>query len=228
MQEKKNSKSRRVIYVDASFNNETKEAKIGLYDKEDSRLDSLLVKKVTNSGEAEKYAVLYACIYSKRKNITDRKIHILNDNYHVTQDEQIRKICQYFDIGISWIPREINAIADKGTKLAINIKEEESHLLSLFYDIMVEQNFTPTQISSTPQETLEPLLHELFLLKGDILHNALRILLAQSKTKQTSIGAFGKYLKDNYPHLNYNSPKKELEKYPEIFTIINQNHVKLK
>ncbi|MEA2028271.1 MAG: hypothetical protein U9N49_04790 [Campylobacterota bacterium] len=210
MEENKNNITRKILYVDASFDNETKEAKISLYDKEDNRLDTLLIKKASNNNEAEKYAILYACIYTKKKNIFSRKVHILNDNYNATQDEQILRICQYFQVGISWIPREINAIADKGTKLDINIKEKESNMLELFYDILINNPFENATKDCK---------------KRDILLHAVN-QLTLNNVSQVSIGQVGKYLKDNNPFFEYSSLKKELEKYDDF--IIMDNDVKLK
>jgi len=220
MEENQDNKSRRIIYVDASFDHETKKAKISLYDKEENKLDTLLIKKATNNSEAEKYAILYACLYIKKKGITGRKIHILNDNYTATQDEQILKICQYFNVGLSWIPREINEVADKGSKLEVNVKEKESNLLELFYDILINQPFQKKSESEQKQK-VEPKTDK----DKTILLNAVKLLT--SKDKSLSIGEVGTYIKKQHPTIQYSSLKKELQKYPDTF-IVNDNNVKLK
>ena len=141
MKEDKVTKGRKILYVDASFNTSNNEAKISLYDKERNKLDTLLLEDISSSAEAEKYAIVYACIYTKKKNIVNRKVHILNDNHNATLDENILKVCKYFNVNVSWIPREINEIADKGSKLEVNIRESESNYLKLFYDILMKNSF---------------------------------------------------------------------------------------
>jgi len=57
---------RRIIYVDASFSNETKESKICLYDVDENKIDTLITKMPTSSSFAERYAIVYACLYAKK------------------------------------------------------------------------------------------------------------------------------------------------------------------
>ena len=214
---------RRIIYVDASFNNIDSEAKISLYDKEINKLDTLLITNISNSNEAEKYAILNACIYIKKKNIENRKIHILNDNLTATKDKKILKICQYFEVNISWIPREINEIADKGSKLDINIKEEESNNLKLFYDILIKSTLIEINI---------PLNNNIDKEDGDkrknILKNAIRNCLSLQDKSYISIGEVGKYLKEHNPTFEYTQLKKEFLNYSNDFIIVNDNFVRLK
>ncbi|MBN2824897.1 MAG: hypothetical protein JXQ76_06205 [Campylobacterales bacterium] len=223
MDENQNSKNRRIIYVDASFDNETKEAKIGLYDKENNKLDRLLIKKANSSNEAEKYAILYACLYVKKKGITDRKIHILNDNYAATQDEQILKVCQYLQVGISWIPREINEVADKGSKLEVNVKEKESNLLELFYDILINDALNKPKNNTMIQQNTNVDFDDK---EKNILLNAVKECNTKNKPHVT-IGQVGNYLKKNNPNYKYKQLKKSLKQYPNEFEIVNDD-VKLK
>ncbi len=213
---------RRIIYVDASFNNETSEAKISLYDKEISKLDTLLISNASNSGEAERYAILYACLYVKKKNITDRKIHILNDNYNATKNEKILNICKYVGANLSWIPREINEIADKGSKLDVNIKEEESSTLEFFYDIMIK-NLVLTVDKQVEKKIDKPVLNK----TKKILKNAIKQLKVKNKP-YVPIGEVGKYLKTNNPSFKYSQLKNELLKYKDDFVIVKENYVKIK
>ncbi|SFV52236.1 hypothetical protein MNB_SV-6-1195 [hydrothermal vent metagenome] len=217
---------RRIIYVDASYNSETKESKISLYDKEISKLDTLILTYPNNSSEAEKSAILYACLYSKKKAIEDRKIHILNDNFNATVDEKILDICKYFGVNVSWIPREINAIADKGTKLDVNIGEQESNLLEVFYDLTINKCILDTE-NSNLNMTSENKSIEVSSKTKNILINAIRHSTVENKP-YVSIGQVGKYLKENNPTFEYGQLKKELEKYPDDFIVIDNNYTKLK
>jgi len=212
-----NNTSRRILYVDASFNNETKESKISLYDQKIDRVDTLLVKNLKNSSEAEKSAILYACLYSKKLDILNKRIHILNDNYNATKDDKILFICQYFNITISWIPREINLVADNGTKLEVNIKLEDSNILELFYDIIINKCILMNEALNI--ETSDK--------RRDILKNAIKYSTVENKP-YASIGQVGNYIKDNNPGFEYTSLKKEIEKYENDFIIIDGDNVKLK
>jgi hypothetical protein len=44
-----------------------------------------------------------------------------------------------YNIGISWIPREANIVADKISKLEPTLKEKEWNLLKLFVDLVKRQ-----------------------------------------------------------------------------------------
>ncbi len=60
---------RRILYVDASFCNQTQESKICLYDVDENRLDILKTKLPTSSSFSERYAIVYGCLYAKKLNI---------------------------------------------------------------------------------------------------------------------------------------------------------------
>ena len=59
-------------------------------------------------------------------------IHILTDNLAASQDKKILAILKDENITISWIPREINVVADKITKLDATQKEEDFNTLNFF------------------------------------------------------------------------------------------------
>ena len=215
-----NSNARRIIYVDASYNHETKESKISLYDKEIGKLDTLTLNKPSNSGEAEKAAVLYACIYKIKKDLNNQKIHILNDNTSAVNDKNILIICKYFNVNVSWIPREVNIIADKGTKLETNINQEESRIVEMLYDILVDD--TMSLISKTKKIYIEDKKNTVATLKKALNHTK------SGENNIAAIGQVGKYLKENNPTFKYSSLKKELEKYEDDFVIVDNNYVKIK
>ena len=70
MAENNNRPSRRILYVDASFCNETQESKICLYDVDENRIDTLKTKLPTSSSFSERYAIVYGCLYAKKLNIS--------------------------------------------------------------------------------------------------------------------------------------------------------------
>ncbi len=225
MIESNNQLSRRIIYVDASFNSQTKESKICLYDIDENRIDTLITNKPTSSSFSERYAIVYGCLYAKKLNIIDQKVHILNDNYGATAHKRIQELCQLLNISISWIPREINTIADKGTQSPCNIKNEDVHICDLFYELMIEKNMIKVNHIDTTQNNIVEKTNGNKNEK-DILLNALRHTKIENKP-YVSLGQVGKYLKNNNPIFKYTSLKKELEKYPKFFTIIKNNYVKL-
>lgn len=140
---------RRIIYVDASFSNETKESKICLYDVDENKIDTLTSKMPTSSAFAERYAIVYACLYAKKLNLLDKKVHILNDNYSATTHTKIKELCSILNISISWIPREINQIADNGTQNNCNIDVEDTNICDLFYELMIVNDMGIKDTSTT-------------------------------------------------------------------------------
>ncbi|WP_295418284.1 hypothetical protein [Sulfurovum sp.] len=93
--------SRRILYVDASFYNKTKESKICLYDVDENRIDTLNTTLPTSSSFSERYAIVYGYLYAKKLNIQDKKIHILCDNYSATIHTKIKELCSILNISIT-------------------------------------------------------------------------------------------------------------------------------
>lgn len=122
-------KKRRIIYVDASTINS--ESKVSIYDRENNLTHTLDLINISNNNLAEKYAVLNAILYIVKNNFTNA--HILSDNLAATQDKKVVELAKEEGISISWIPREINVIADKMTKLEATQKEKDWNILNCFY-----------------------------------------------------------------------------------------------
>lgn len=122
-------KKRRIIYVDASTINQ--ESKVSIYDTGNNLTHTLNLIEVNNNNLAEKYAVLNAVLYVVKNDF--KNAHILSDNLAATQDKKITELIKEQGISISWIPREINVIADKITKLNATQKEKDWNLLNFFY-----------------------------------------------------------------------------------------------
>lgn len=216
-----NNRKRRIIYVDASFNNETKKSRIALYDKKKKKIYSMSTKSPKNITEAEKYAILNAFLYVK-KNRIEGKIQILNDNTNAVDDQYVQLVSNYMKIPVSWIPREINKKADRGTKdeFEINVKEKYTNLLEFFYELIFNQNIIH-QDTIGDKEILNTKKIE------DILVEAIMNSQVEGKS-YVALGAVGKYVKKHYPALQYTSLKTELEKYNDNFIMVDENNVKVK
>lgn len=121
--------TRKIIYVDASFIND--ETTISLYEKETNAGLVIKVKNeefnLANNTESEALAVFNAILYVKKKDY--KKSIILCDN------ENVAKKYANFEKGIRviWIPREINVVADKLSKLDNNTKQEQINLLKYMF-----------------------------------------------------------------------------------------------
>ena len=124
---------RRIIYVDAG-QNENKEFQIALFDPEINLTSIVKLLNVDNNNVAEKYAVVNAIIYIKSKNI--KRAVILSDNEHSVKDSKIIKLCEKYKIKITWIPREINVVADKVAKLQPTKKDDTFHTIDFIYDLI--------------------------------------------------------------------------------------------
>ncbi len=128
--------ARKLIYVDASSKRDSEHSiyKIALYDKVRDkgivlRLKQQIPKNIT---EAEKFAIMYAVIYIIQRG--NENYHILSDNQSAVDDAKIQKIVQHYRIGLSWIPREANLIADDLSRK--NIKKKKSKNVNLLYFFM--------------------------------------------------------------------------------------------
>lgn len=130
-------KVRRLIYVDASGMENNSIFKISLYDKEKNATHVLQLENIKHNNEAEQYAIFYAVLYIKRHNYD--RCHILCDNQGAVKNQLIESLSKEYNIGISWIPREANIVADKISKLEPTLKEKEWNLLTLFVTLFKKQ-----------------------------------------------------------------------------------------
>lgn len=128
-------KERRIIYVDAG-NKDSEVFKISLYDVESNATHIMELVEVDDNNEAEKYAVFYAIFYINRNNIDN--CMILCDNNSAVVDNTIKTLAKKLKISISWIPREINKIADKTCKLDSTLKDSDFNTLKLFIDLSIK------------------------------------------------------------------------------------------
>ena len=133
-----NKNVRRLIYVDASGEENNTKFKISIFDPDKTATHTLQLLDVENNNEAEKFAIFYAIFYIKKH--AYENCHILCDNQSAVNDINIQKISTKYNIGVSWIPREANLVADKISKLKPTLKENEWNLLELFIDLVKQQH----------------------------------------------------------------------------------------
>lgn len=128
-------KKRRIIYVDASTANE--ESKISLYDTGNNATYILDLVDIKSNNIAEMYAVLYAISYVIKNDL--KQCHILCDNLAAAQSNKLQDLAKDNNISVSWIPREINVVADKITKLDATQKDKEWKILNLLYQLVFKK-----------------------------------------------------------------------------------------
>jgi len=131
-------KTRKIIYVDATGEENNTKFKISLVDVEKNINYVLDIGEVKNNTEAEKFAIFYAIFYIKKHDFSHEHYHILCDNQSAVDDSIITKITQRYSIGISWIPREINGLADTLAKSEPNLDKIEWNQLKLFIELLRE------------------------------------------------------------------------------------------
>lgn len=138
MDKEESKKRRELIYVDAS-GKDNKEFKISLYDIERNATLNLFIGEVDNSTEAEKYAIYYAIYHIKKYDYKNG--HILCDNLSATEDDLLVKLKNRYKIGLTWIPREANKIADKTSKAESTAKKEEANILKFIISLSKSSSF---------------------------------------------------------------------------------------
>lgn len=120
-----------IIYVDASGIKENTEFKISLYDIQTNATEVLaLDTNIQDSNAAEIYAIIYAIMYINKHNISNAMI--LCDNQSAVKNKAVSDMAKLFNISLLWIPREINIVADKISKLEPTKKAKEFYLLEMF------------------------------------------------------------------------------------------------
>ena len=129
---------RRLIYVDASGFEENTKYKISMFDPDKNATHVLELKDIDDNNVAESFAVFYAIFYIKKHNYSNS--HILCDNKSAVNDKHILALTRKYKIGISWIPREANIVADKVAKLNPTLKEKDWNTLKLFIDLVLQKD----------------------------------------------------------------------------------------
>jgi ribonuclease HI len=128
------AKERRIIYTDATIIEQV--YRIAMYDTGNNATHIVNLKDTPNITEAELQGVLYAVLYIVENNI--KNAHILTDNQSVTNNKSMQTLCSKVKCTSSWIPREINTIADKIAKLEPTKKDETTNRLYFLYSLLFE------------------------------------------------------------------------------------------
>jgi len=129
---------RRLVYVDASGFEDNTKYKISMFDPDKNATHVLELKDIDDNNIAEGFAVFYAIFYIKKHDYNN--CHILCDNLSAVNDKYIIALAQKYKIGISWIPREANIVADKVAKLDPTLKEKDWNTLKLFIDLVLQKD----------------------------------------------------------------------------------------
>lgn len=161
---------RRLIYVDASGVQKNSSFKISLYDKENNLSSILQLNEIDNNTEAEAYAIFNAIFYIKKHNYC--RCHILCDNQSAVESKIIQFLAKEYSIGISWIPREANIIADKISKLEPTLKETEWNLLNIFVELVKKQCHNKSEIDEKKKIEIKVLKEQVEKLKIKISNQA--------------------------------------------------------
>ena len=127
-------KKRRILYTDATVNDNM--TKITLYDTNNNLTNILELLDIKDNNVAELYGVLYAILYVIKHNYSN--CHILSDNLSTTQNKKLLEFAKSKKISLTWIPREINVVADKIAKLEPTVKIKEWYILDAFYNLLLK------------------------------------------------------------------------------------------
>lgn len=126
---------KRILYIDASGYNNNTQFKISLYDPAINLTNILALNDINTSNVAEKYAILYSIFYCVKNNL--KNVYILCDNQSAVDNKKLQELASLKSIKLLWIPREINTIADRVSKLEPTVKEKEWFLLDYLYKCMM-------------------------------------------------------------------------------------------
>lgn len=143
-------KTRYIIYVDASGAENNTEFKISLYDRQTNATFILaLGENVQDSTRAELYAIVYAIMYTNKHKIPN--VMILCDNTSAVRNPNVQNIARLFNIELLWIPREINEVADRISKLEPTQKDKELYLLEMFISTIEYAHISDTDHAKTQE-----------------------------------------------------------------------------
>jgi hypothetical protein len=177
----KNNNTRRLIYVDASGIDNNSVFKISLYDKSKKTFRILELKNMQNNTEAEQYAIFYAIFYIKKYNY--ERCHILCDNESAVNSKIVQFLSKDYNIGISWIPREANLIADKISRLEPTLNEYEWNLLELFIELVKKQCHNIEDSHKAKDEEIVKLKESIETRNTKIKNQANQIKILREKLK---------------------------------------------
>jgi len=162
---------RHIIYVDAGSTN-SENYKIGLYDSQTNVTHIMELAEIENNSMAEKYGLFYAIFYIYKNNYDNCMVFC--DNQSAVNDKIINALAKACSIKISWIPREINRIADKTCKLEATLKESDFFSLDFFVKLSSKAYASTASDTSLKQE-ISQLKQEVNNLKVKIKNQATQL-----------------------------------------------------
>ena len=127
---------------------------------------------IENNSEAEKYAIYYALLYIKKNNYSH--CMILSDNQSAIQDKTLLAFSKDLHIQLSWIPREINKIADENCKLLPTLESGEFNILNLFIELSKKAYVKETP-KKNPKDEVEKLQQEVEKLRLKVKNQVTQI-----------------------------------------------------
>ena len=146
--EEKRMSKRKLLYIDIFSDRKNSTYKISMFEQHKNAIYTLELKDIHKRKDANKYAIYYAILYIKKYGY--KNYHILCDNQKAVDSETIQRVIKRYDIGLSWIPREANVIADKIATLDPTLKEKEWNILKLFVELI--ENNDQSKIRSLKDE----------------------------------------------------------------------------
>jgi len=168
---------REIIYVDAgSINSDN--FRICLYHMNNGGIQIMELENVKNNNQAEKYAIYYALLYIKKNGY--EHCMILSDNKSAIEDKILLSLSKDLNIQLSWIPREINQIADENCKLSPNIDSYEFNMLSFFIELS-KKAYLKDSLESSLQVEVEKLRQEREKLRVKIKNQATQLTNLKKK-----------------------------------------------
>ena len=168
---------REIIYVDAGSTN-SDNFRICLYHINNDDIHIMELEDIENNSEAEKYAIYYALLYIKKNNYNN--CMILSDNQSAIKDKTLLALSKDLHIQLSWIPREINTIADANCKRLPTLDSSELNMLTLFVELSKK-----AYINNAPEKSLkvevESLQQEVEKLRVKVKNQATQLTFLKNK-----------------------------------------------
>ena len=168
---------REIIYVDAGSTN-SDNFRICLYHMNNDDIHIMELEDIENNSEAEKYAIYYALLYIKKNNYNN--CMILSDNQSAIKDNTLLALSKDLHIQLSWIPREINKIADENCKLPPTLDNGEFNILNLFIELS-QKAYEKEAPKKNPKDEVEKLQQEVEKLRVKVKNQATQLTFLKNK-----------------------------------------------
>lgn len=127
-----------ILYTDAGDANgkyDNRNYKIGLYHPRINKTETIELDNGLTTYEAECYGLVNAIIYAINNEL--KNVMIVGDNKSACENKKILNFAKTYAIKIYWIPRELNQVADKITKIKSTTKKQNLNNLKLIYNLVM-------------------------------------------------------------------------------------------